>query len=255
MRCTLFVFVLIVVLAVPATWAALPQAVLIYTFDSIDGDTVKDASGNGNDGTMENNPSVVAGKFGDALSFEDSRVKVVASDTMTPSLFADGNFTLVLWMNAPLSGNTWQQVFRAGPDPNDTLFLNIDGRLSWRGWVGAGWAGGMCETDAGVVGPDTWTHVAIVGDTKNFQIYIDGKLSKESDFQETRGNNQEFIIGGYSGGESYTGSVDELAIYSDPLTEAQINSIMSKGLEAATPVDPAGKLAARWGEIKRSSQE
>lgn len=143
-----------------------------FSFDNVDGDTVEDLSGSGNDGTLQDGPEVVEGEFGDALEFQNSRVRIAASDSLGTELFAEGVFTLTLWVNTPLSGNTWQQVFRAGPDPNDTLFLNIDGRFSWRGWVGGGWAGGMCETAPGVITAEEWVHVAVVSDTQNFRVYL-----------------------------------------------------------------------------------
>ncbi|MDQ1318079.1 MAG: biosis protein MshQ [Candidatus Poribacteria bacterium] len=175
---------------------------------------------------------------------------VTASDTFTTEIFKDGIFTVVLWIKAKRSGNEWQQIFRAGPDPNDTIFLNNNGTLSWRGMVKGVWGGGMCETAANAVPADTWTHVAVVGDAKNFRDYIDGKLAKESVFQATRGNNKEYMIGGYSGGESYNGAVDEFAVFKASLKEAEINSIMSKGVLGATAVDSTSKLATRWGSLK-----
>jgi len=231
--------------------AAKEKPIVYLSFDNVKGDVVKDLSGFGNDGTLQQKPEVIDGKFGKALEFESSRVRIAASDSLTSELFKEGMFTLVLWINAKRAGNTWQQIFRAGPAPNDTLFINNDGRLSWRGWVGGAWAGGMCETDPGVVDANTWTHAAVVSDTKNFRVYVDGELAKESAFQATRGNNGEYMIGGYAGGESYSGAVDEFAVFAVPLKEAEIEPIMNKGVKAATAVEFEGKLATKWGVLKR----
>ncbi|MDQ1327816.1 MAG: LamG protein, partial [Candidatus Poribacteria bacterium] len=237
-------------LMLPFTVKAMEKPIVLLTFDSVSGDTVKDQSGNGNDGKLQNNPKAIDGKSGKAFEFAESRIMVTASDTFTTEIFKDGIFTVVLWIKAKRSGNEWQQIFRAGPDPNDTIFLNNNGTLSWRGMVKGAWAGGMCETAANAVPADTWTHVAVVGDAKNFRDYIDGKLAKESNFQETMGNNKEYMIGGYSGGESYNGAVDEFAVFKASLKEAEINSIMSKGVLGATAVDSTSKLATRWGSLK-----
>ncbi|MBD3184510.1 hypothetical protein GF312_19660 [Candidatus Poribacteria bacterium] len=247
-HCLIFLL-FFVYLLIPSVSLAVPDPVLSFTFDNVD-DIVQDLSGNGNDGELEGEPQVIDGQYGDALEFQNSRVKILASDSLHSELFADGSFTLVLWINAPLAGNAWQQVFRAGPDPNDTLFLNVNGTLSWRGWVGAAWGGGMCETAAGLVQAGEWTHVAVVSDGTNFQVYHNGEMVQESNFQQTRGNNQEFMIGGYAGGESYTGAVDELAIFAEPLSEADINSIMNKGLQASTVVEARDKITTTWAEIK-----
>jgi hypothetical protein len=248
-----YVLIFVFALLMPFAVHSLPEPIILLTFDNV-GDTAEDLSGNGNDGTLQADPAVVDGKFGDALEFQSSRVAVPASDSLSSELFAEGQFTVVMWISAARAGNTWQQIFRAGPDPNDTLFINNDGRLSWRGWVGAAWGGGMCETDPGVVEANTWTHAAVVSDGANFRIYVNGELSKESAFQETRGNNQEFMIGGYAGGESYSGAVDEFAIFAEPLEEADINSIMTKGLIDSTAVEATCKMSTSWGAAKTDLQ-
>lgn len=250
MKSVLSTLIFLLFAFVPFTLYSLDKPIVYFSFDNIQGDTVKDLSGNGNDGKLENNPKVIDGKIGKALEFAESRVDFKASDTMSSELFKNGLFTLVLWIKPKLTGNTWQQIFRAGPDPNDTLFVNNDGRISWRGWVGGAWAGGMCETDPGIIPKDEWTHVAVVGDAKNFRDYVNGKLAKETAFQATRGNNKEFKIGGYSGGESYSGAVDEFAIFKTPLKEAEINNIKDRGVLAATGFESKGKIVSKWAELK-----
>jgi hypothetical protein len=237
-------------LMLPFTVKAMEKPIVLLTFDSVSGDIVKDQSGNGNDGKLQNNPKVIDGKSGKAFEFAESRVAVMASKTFTTEIFKEGNFTVVMWIKAKRTGNAWQQVFRAGPNANDTIFLNNDGTLSWRGMVNAAWAGGMCETAANTIPADTWTHIAVTGDTKNFRDYVDGKLAKEANFQATMGNNTEYMIGGYSGAESYNGAVDEFAVFKASLKEAEINSIISKGVLGATAVDSTSKLATRWGSLK-----
>ncbi|MFH1717633.1 MAG: LamG domain-containing protein, partial [Planctomycetota bacterium] len=199
-----------------------------WKFDDGAGTTAVDASGKGNHGTLEDDPTFVDGKFVQALAFEASRVTIPASDSLTADLF-QGSFTLSAWINPKRTGNTWQQIFRSvrALDTNDTLFLNNDGRLSWRGRVNAAWAGGMCETAAGVVPADQWTHAAVTGDGTNFRVYVNGALSQESAFRTTDGENTTYYIGGDTNlGESYSGMVDDLRVYNHVLSEADIRSSM-----------------------------
>jgi hypothetical protein len=201
-----------------------------WKFDEGGGVTAIDASGNGNDGTLEDDPVVVIGQFGQALAFDVSRVAIPASDSLTANLL-QGSFTLSAWINPTRTGNTWQQIFRsmiAADTSNDTLFINNDGRLSWRGRVNAAWAGGMCETAPGVVPADQWTHVAVTGDGTNFRIYVNGALSQESAFQTTDGGNETYYIGGDPTwtGESYAGMVDDIRIYDQALTEDDVRASM-----------------------------
>lgn len=245
-----FLLALACIILISLNAFGMEKPIVYYSFDNIKGDIVPDLSGFGNDGTMQNNPKIIDGKMGKALEFSSSRVAINASTSLGTEMFKEGIFTLVLWIKAARKGNEWQQIFRAGPDPNDTLFINNDGRLSWRGWVGGAWAGGMCETAAGVVDADTWTHVAVTSDAKNFRVYVKGEVSKESNFQATRGNNKEYMIGGYAGGESYTGAVDEFALFKATLKEADIIAIMNKGVQSAIAVDHKNKLPFVWSALK-----
>ncbi|HCO92588.1 MAG TPA: hypothetical protein DIU00_01335, partial [Phycisphaerales bacterium] len=226
-RKLIFLLAFIVLLGTSANIRA--ELVAQYKLDEGGGTIALDASGNGNDGTLEDNPTVVDGQFVQALEFDGNRVAIGASDSLTADFF-QGSFTLSAWINPKRTGNTWQQVFRAvtASATNDTLFLNNDGRLSWRGTVNAAWAGGMCETAADVVPASQWTHVAVTGDGTNFRIYVNGALSQESAFQTTDGENTTYYIGGDpgAGGESYSGIVDDLRIYNHVLSEADIAASM-----------------------------
>ncbi|MCP4608138.1 MAG: LamG domain-containing protein [Planctomycetes bacterium] len=221
---TLITFVLVLGLMSNASAELVGQ----WKLDEGGGTIAVDASGNGNDGTLEDEPVVVEGQFGQALAFEDSRVAIPASDSLTANLFQE-SFTMSAWINPTRTGNTWQQIFRSvrAADTNDTLFLNNDGRLSWRGRVGGAWAGGMCETDPDVVPADQWTHVAVTGDGTNFRIYVNGALSQESAFQTTDGENENYYIGGDTNfGESYAGIIDDVRVYNHVLSEDDVRASM-----------------------------
>jgi hypothetical protein len=222
-----------------------------WQLDEGTGTTTKDSSGNGNDGTLQGGPTVVDGPFGKTLAFANQRVAIPASKSLTADLFK-GPFTVTAWINPKRTGNTWQQIFRAwrtAGNSNDTLFINNDGRLSWRGLVNAAWAGGMCETAAGVVPADQWTHVAVTGDKTNFRIYVNGALSQTSAWQTTDGSNATYYLGGDPGtaGESYAGMADELRVYDEALTVEKIKAICvgdSPSLAKAQSPNPAdGALA------------
>jgi hypothetical protein len=217
-----------------------PDLVGWWTFDEGQGETAVDWSGHGNEGTLEGNPQWTDGKIELALAFEDSRVTISASDSLTADLF-QGSFTLAGWINPKRTGNTWQQIFRAVATGynNDTLFLNNDGRLSWRGTVGGSWAGGMCETAADVVSANTWTHFAVTGDGTSFRIHVDGILSQESAYQITDGANVTYHIGGAAGGESYSGIVDDLRVYNKVLTADDIKQVMRGDPLVAWNASPA----------------
>jgi hypothetical protein len=257
MRYTSLILAFACVVLVPFVTQAEGTMLIYYTFDSSSGDTVADQSKFHNDGTMEDNPEVTDGQSGKGLAFADSQVTILASDSLSADLFSEGLFTIVVWINRVSAGKQWQAIFTSDGPPKtyDTLFLNQNGLLSWRGRVDGQWAGGMCETDPGVVEVGKWTHVAVVSDEKNFRIYVNGQLTKESDFQQTDGGNVEYYLGNSPYRPDpheygYNGIMDEFAIFDTALTEAEIKSLINTGVAQFAPVEPGGKLAIRWANLK-----
>ena len=90
----------------------------------------------------------------------------------------------------------------------------------------------------------------VLGDGEKFRIYANGEKVAETDFQETRGNNVTYRLGG-SGGETFAGAMDDVAVFTRALDENEIDLILD-GVETFLPVEPQGKLATHWGDIKRS---
>lgn len=222
----------------------------LVAYYSFDGDA-EDGSGNGNTGEIKNGSKFDKGKFGDAIYLDvGAHVEMAASDTLHGDLFKSDPFTISVWINPTFEGGAWQQIWRSLPTASghNTFFVNKDqGLLSWRGQVG-GWTI-LCQTDGGIVKKDVWTHVAVQSDGKKFRIYANGEMAQESDFQETRGENQIYRLGG-EGGEGYGGALDDAAIFSRALDEHEIKSIM-KGYEEFAPVDSRGKLTTIWAKIKK----
>ena len=66
----------------------------IWKFDEGKGDTAKDASDNGHDGTLMSNPKWVEGKFGDALEFDGTNYIDMGQ---AESLQFHGNVTILFW--------------------------------------------------------------------------------------------------------------------------------------------------------------
>lgn len=221
--------------------------VAYYSFDG----HAEDGSGNGNNGEIKNGSKFAKGKFGDAIHLDvGAHVEMAASDTLHGDLFKSDPFTISVWINPTFEGGGWQQIWRSLPTASghNTFFVNKDqGLLSWRGQVG-GWTV-LCQTDGGIVEKDVWTHVIVQSDGKNFRIYANGKKVQESEFQETRGGNQIYRLGG-EGGEGYGGALDDAAIFSRALNENEIKSIMN-GYEEFAPVKSKDKLTTIWAKIKK----
>ena len=50
--------------------------------------------------------------------------------------------------------------------------------------------------------------------------------------------------------QHFNGILDEIAIFNIALTEDDIKTIMTEGLERTLAVSPAGKLSTTWASIK-----
>ena len=135
-----------------------------YPFD---GDT-NDASGNGNDGTL-NGASWTNGKSGSALSFNGSsdEVNIPHSD----SLNIQGDFTIEAWIKtqSPVQqGFIFWKYRKSTPYPGYGFLFNADGTI--RTLTGdVTW-----DYSTSKVPVDTWTHVAVTLSGNTLTHYING---------------------------------------------------------------------------------
>ena len=102
--------------------------------------------------------------------------------------------------------------------------------------------------------PGEWTHLAVTFDGEVQRGYVNGVKGEKG------GNVDMFWAGpighvdvplkiGASGSDTYTGLIDEIAIYSRALTEEEILEAMEQG-HGFIAVHPSGKLPLCWGIIK-----
>jgi hypothetical protein len=225
-----------------------PQTVAaVWLFDEGSGKVAKDSSGNGNDADITN-AKWADGKFGKALSFEGSGFAEAKTFDNT-----DGKFqthTYVLWAKQEGAGS--EIPFNAGAARVMNVHFNeAPGRLLV-GW--AGMPGDWIRVD-GVWTPGQWHHVAVTHDGKKMFAYLDMKVVGERATNAfPPAETGSFLMGRFLGGGYFLrGLIDEVAVFTVALTEADIKGIMERGFERAlgiTPVEPAGKLATAWGKIK-----
>ncbi len=221
----------------------------LVAYYSFDGDA-EDSSGNENHGEIIGGSNWDKGEFGDAIHLDvGAHIEMMVSESLHGDLFKTDPYTLSVWINPTFEGGEWQQIWRSLPTAagHNTLFVNtVQGLLSWRGQV-AGWTV-LCQTDAGQIKKDEWSHAVVQSDGQNYRIYINGELAIETDFQETRGANETYRLGG-EGGEGYGGAIDDVAVFSRNLSENEI-AALGDGLDNFLSVEPNDKLTTRWGKIK-----
>ena len=87
-------------------------------------------------------------------------------------------------------------------------------------------------------------------------LYLDGQQAATNGAPGVLYDGQPVRIGVHSEGISapFDGVIDEVALFNTPLAVEDVQAIMTDGLQEATgllSVDPAGKLATTWGDLRR----
>lgn len=232
-----------------------PESVVgIWFFDEGKGDTAKDSSNNGNDGKLEGRLKWVDGKFGKALDFNGTDAYVDCGNNA--SLDITGNLTVAVWTYwRGEVGHVWQGVVAKGhssnPEEKYSLTFNKQESRFLPELTGAniGWCDFSWFPDL----KDKWVHGAFTFDGQVVSAYINGKqLTPDFPFVEKALGitTEPLYIGQGNLGEYFDGIIDEVAIFSSALTEADIMRIATEGLSKAFVVDSSGKLAETWASIK-----
>jgi len=249
------VLVLICILVLGPAFSALagldPSLVAWWPLDEGAGTIAMDASGNGNDGTVEGGAVWVPGVLGTALEFNGSNSYVNAPHIS----FNDRSFTIAMWINP--GQTTSDHIFFAQVQSN-ALDTSLHFRVIAGGTIRMGFYSNDLDSPGGIIEVDNWYHVALWYDfeNENRRIYIDGELVAEAGSTPYKGSTGDTHIGQWNGGEYFTGMIDDVQVYDRPLLDAEVVKIMS-GLadqslaQNISPLDEAidipRDVALEWG--------
>jgi hypothetical protein len=135
-----------------------------------------------------------------------------------------GDFTWTFWANLQAGGTGVNDVVLGnrfgGPGWAKFTPTNFEWRPS-----GGGTIGNVNIADIPFDG--SWEHHAIVKTGNVFQYYRDGMPGASASFTGAFGGPIPFYIGGDSGGERIGGYLDDVATFDQPLTQTQIQAVMS----------------------------
>lgn len=251
------------------------RGLMVYLpFDDGRGDTTKDDSPNGNDGQLVGGPKWVNGKFNGALEFdgEDDYVVIEKSNSLK---FDSGDFTVEGWVNLSKNKLTGTPGGRfannRGTGAGGTLhgwqikIINEGGGGKW-GFMDSGIddASGDYKVhnpgfkvttapyDNGV-----WYHVGVVYTAgTGLSFYVNGELDGEVEVKNygSLDNDLPVVIGAaiaHDGirearlSQYFPGMIDDVRLWSRALSPEELKANME-----GFAVEPAGKLATIWGEIK-----
>jgi hypothetical protein len=248
------VFVATLILAAISTVGH--SELLIYLpFDDANADTVSDQSGNGLVGEIIDGATVVDGPYGSALDFENGFIDFGDQ----PELRRSSGITLEAWITVR---DPQPNQFAAGVPYRDTT--------SWSSpWVGhqIGVEKGQFlswlsidstnrQFGGGTIDPNVWYHIAMTYDGTWRRSYLNGDEVFASDAETgdtVFEGSPHFVVGSHSvhsPGEFFGGAIDEVAMYSEVLSEDQIRRDMDGIFEQSTAVEPRGKIATAWAALK-----
>ncbi len=225
-----------------------------WSFDAgtISGKRVKDQLGK-NEGELDGNPKVVDGKVGNGLQFDGNNfVHIPGTDTL--DFNGAEAITVAAWINADSDSlvvgivdgccgtivaqrdvNGWSLRFDGR---NAGAELEFTTQPSWQGDGGFG---------APALPKGEWHHIIGIVDGNKKHLYVDGKLNMDGDYNgpmSTQGTETE--IGNANDG-GFIGIIDEVVIYNRAISANEVTQLYAaEGLL----VQPQGKLATRWGQIK-----
>jgi hypothetical protein len=199
-----------------------------WGFDETSGTTATDASGRGNNGTLNGATRSTAGKFGGALSFNGVNAWVTVPDANVLDLTT--GMTMEAWVQPSALGSAWRTVMMK-EQPNQLIYALYAGDGSGRAAPFI-----YTNTDRGVSGTtatpvNAWTHLAATYDGANLRLYVNGVQSASLAITGSiLASTGVLRIGGNGtwNNEWFAGLIDEVRLYNRALSAAEIQADMVK---------------------------
>ena len=240
-----------------------------WLFDEGSGDTVKDYSGKGNDGTIIGDPQWVDGEVGMALQFDgqDDYLEIPDSESLG---VGEDDFTLVAWLNPASPGGCQGIIAKGAWCWNGGWILEISCIPGVGVSAGAialetsanGSENGSIVTPAGTMIVGEWQFIAVsVTRGEDSFIYRNGEQVGATVIQAEDLTHPEYslVMGclldcDKQPGAFFDVSISQVALFTGvALTLEETNSIMNQGLAnilGVSSVSSEGKLTTTWANVK-----
>jgi hypothetical protein len=226
------------------------HTVLLYSFETGKGNTVKDLSENGNDGKLMGSTKWGDGKPGGGLIFGGNGPRDFVEIPDSGSLDLVEGLTVEMWvfLNSPSTaggtGATKEGTYKVGPRSDQKVLLRMT--TSSKGW------GNAVVISNKELPLNTWAHIAGTYDAKSGEgkIYIDGEIDNEGDIGGDITPNNDVLWLGRGAGPFLDGRMDEVRISNIARAQQEIQQLMNSGIAGVLSVSPRDKLATTWGQLK-----
>ena len=203
--------------------------VLFLPMEEGTGSITRDASQNGNDGTIDG-ASWDTGKYGNALSFDGVTGNKV---DLTSVISTPDSFTVVAWWkrvgaSGGINDNSFHMIFKAiNGEPDTYLVIASDGTEARFYFEGSGAKMALKSiSDA-----SAWHHIAAVWDGANLVVYVDGTAGTPVAVASPIASGATLPrIGIYLTNYYYAnGIIDEVRTYNQALSAEEIRLSFLKG--------------------------
>jgi hypothetical protein len=256
---------LLIGLLLAAAGRADGSLVAAYSFNEGMGTTVADASGNGNNGTINGATWTSAGRYGNALSFSGIRTRVTIPDSA--SLDLTTGMTLEAWVNPSTVNSAWRDVIYKG---DDNYYLEATSSHNATPGGGGTFNGADNAATFGTapLAANTWTHLAVTYDGATVRLYVNGaQLASGAQTGNILTSANALQIGSDNlYGQYFQGMIDEVRVYNVALTAAQIQSDMNTPVGTVPPdtqpptvangvmtsADSTSQITIRWNAASDS---
>ena len=217
-------------------------AVGIWRFEEGSGGSAKDESGYGRNGTICGAVSDI-GIFNKCLRFDGSNDHVYIASN--PFEYRGEDITISVWANPDSAETTGGYIiskpWNGSGQYNYGIIYNSNKTISFSLYGSSGWSTNVTKK----LSTDTWHHIAVtVGSDKKVKIYLDGKNRKDTTHNisawvpSAGDSNRPLSIGtlysygcawGGHSGHAFDGMIDDVRIYNEALSSAQIQQHYAAG--------------------------
>jgi hypothetical protein len=229
--------------------------ILYFSFDSEEDGFVIDETGGGNDGIIDGaeiaTDEVVHGKG--SLLCDDGNDSVTVDSFQALEEYTDNSYLFWLNFTDPNSGG-WDQIIAKkapGSDRSPGIWtcnrvpLHIHYRFN-PGNAGTHCAGPDGENDT--FEENEWYHIAGVKEKAELKFYVNGEEVVKIAVPKDHAQGAEKLYIGRTGYNAAKFWIDDLYVYDRAVSAKEVTEIMDGKL---LPVEPADKLAATWGQLKK----
>jgi hypothetical protein len=196
--------------------------------DLLNVSTLVDSSGKGNGGTPTNVTLGQNGQLGTAGMFNTSRTSSIVTSTATALSMYEHDFTVQMWVNPSTgtvsTGGSWGLMGNLVENTNQGLNFQISGQKAYLGFWGN-------DTQGNITIPENqWTQIVFryTLSTGEQAIFVNGAQDVASTGHTSFIGTDNMYIGRVPWGANFVGEIDEFAVWSKPLTNAEILTIYNK---------------------------